>query len=501
MEFKRECGILLHPTSLPSKFGVGDLGSEAYEFVEFLYRSRQSLWQILPLNPVGYGESPFQSFSAFAGNPLLISIDKLLEEGLLEQQDIEDIPSFKSKKVEFEVVREYKSNLLRKAYNFFQNKSPDREFVKFVQSKDWLADYSLFMSLKDYFEGTAWNHWDKDIVLRNSSTIEHFRILLKEEIQYHNFIQYTFFKQWNQLRQYANEKGIKIIGDLPIFISYDSSDAWANPHLFKLDQKGEPIAVAGVPPDYFSETGQLWGNPHYNWEAMEQDEFLWWRERFSSLLEMVDIIRIDHFRGFESYWEIPYGEETAINGEWVKAPGEKLFTIIKKYLGDIPVIAEDLGIITPEVEELKNKLGFPGMKVLHFILNSGEKELCLPHNFEKNSVAYTGTHDNDTTVGWYKKLLETSPEEIKFLVDYLELNDNMTLEDICWRIIEAAYESEANTVIIPLQDVLCLDSESRMNLPSTVGGNWEWRFEQGDLAPTLEERLARLVEEHYRYSC
>ncbi|RYD05090.1 hypothetical protein N752_10990 [Desulforamulus aquiferis] len=499
MKFQRQCGILLHPTSLPSKYGIGDFGTEAYDFVDFLSNSNQSLWQILPLNPVGYGESPFQCYSAFAGNPLLISIDKLMDEGLLSAQEISEIPQFNDKRVEFNSVRKYKFGLLKKAYEKFKNSMPSHGFERFIRDSHWLEDYALFMSLKDYYDGAAWNNWDKDVAFRKPKALDNYKVLLKEEILYHKFIQYQFFKQWQELRQYSNEREIRIVGDLPIFISYDSSDVWANPSLFKLDDRGNPITVAGVPPDYFSETGQLWGNPHYNWEVMERDGFKWWIDRFSSLLEMVDIIRIDHFRGFESYWEIPYGEETAINGEWVKAPGEKLFKAIKKSLGDIPVIAEDLGIITPEVEELKEKLDFPGMKVLHFILNSGEKELYLPHNFEQNCVVYTGTHDNDTTVGWYRRLLAVNLQEIEFLEEYLDLDNDMTLEDICWRVIEVAYESEADTVIIPLQDTLCLDSDARMNRPGTVGGNWDWRAPKNYHTSALVNKLIKLAKEHYRF--
>ncbi|MEW6064648.1 MAG: 4-alpha-glucanotransferase [Bacillota bacterium] len=490
MTIKRQSGILLHPTSLPSPYGIGDLGKEAFEFVDFLTRSRQKLWQVLPLNPAGYGESPFQSFSAFAGNPLLISIDRLVEQGLLTPQDIHPLPSFSEDRVEFARVRAYKEDLLRKAFTAFQNRLKAPEYQDFVAGAHWLGDYALFMALKQYFGGLPWNHWDASIALRQEQAMENFRQLLKQEIEYHFFLQFTFFRQWMALKRYANDRGIKIIGDLPIFVSYDSSDAWANPHLFELDELGNPAKVAGVPPDYFSETGQLWGNPHYRWAAMEKDDYKWWRERFKGLLETVDIIRIDHFRGFEAYWEIPAGETTAINGRWVKGPGEKFFSIMIRYLGQIPVIAEDLGIITPEVVKLKNRFDFPGMKILQFNLHKNEKEKFLPHHYEPNSVVYTGTHDNDTTIGWYKKLL---PGDVEFLAEYLDLEPAMEAEEICWRLIEVAFRCQSNTAIIPLQDVLCLDSEARMNYPGTVGGNWEWRFRQGVLTPEIEEKLAALT--------
>lgn len=498
MKFNRASGILLHPTSLPSNYGIGDMGPEAYEFIDFLKGSQQSLWQVLPLNPPGYGESPFQCFSAFAGNPLLISPEGLVAEGLLSRDDLAKSPAFDQTKVEFERVREYKGGLLKKAFSSFKGRKSGRDYQKFIASNPWLEDYALFMALRDYFGGLPWNRWEKPIVLREVRARQYYKNLLAEAIEYHFFVQYVFFTQWLALKGYANEQGVKIIGDLPIFVSYDSSDAWSSPHLFELDEKGSPLKVAGVPPDYFSETGQLWGNPLYKWGEMEKDNFQWWLDRFSSLLKMVDIIRIDHFRGFEAYWEIEAGEETAINGRWVKAPGAKLFTTVQKHLGKIPVIAEDLGLITPEVKELKDQFQFPGMKVLHFHLNSGEKEEMLPHNYEENSVVYTGTHDNDTTLGWYKKLLLENPGEIAFLDEYLGLDGGISGKDICWRMIHVAFQSKANMVIIPMQDVLCLDTDARMNYPGTVGGNWDWRYTPGSLTSELQEKLAHLATRHNR---
>lgn len=496
MTLQRESGILLHPTSLPSKYGIGDLGEEAYQFVDFLARSRQKLWQVLPLNPPGYGESPFQSYSAFAGNPLLISIDGLVQEGLLAERDLVALPVFSAKRVDYSKAREYKLAILQKAYTNFKSQEKLKEYHSFIERSFWLPDYALFMALKEHFQGRPWNQWDSMIARREKQALVSFRKKLADEIEFHYFLQFIFYSQWQALKKYANNKGICIIGDIPIFISFDSSDAWANPHLFELDANGNPIKVAGVPPDYFSATGQLWGNPHYNWKEMSKDDYSWWRARFASILEMVDIVRIDHFRGFEAYWEIPAGEETAINGQWVKGPAERFFSTIIKYLGNIPVIAEDLGVITPEVVELKEQFQFPGMKILQFNLHSHEKEEFLPENYEANSVVYTGTHDNDTTVGWFEKLEQ---RDIDFLVEYLELIPEMTEKEICWRIIETALKSQSNTAIIPLQDVLCLGSEARMNYPGTVGGgNWEWRFSVGDLTPEIEEKLATLTIESSR---
>lgn len=486
----RESGILLHPTSLPGSHGVGDLGPGAYDFVDFLARSKQKLWQVLPLNPPGYGESPFQSYSAFAGNPLLISLEALVKEGYLTPQEISSTQTFDKDRVQFDKVSAYKTALLKGAYLRFRERDRDPSYHTFVAKSSWLPDYALFMALKEHFRSLPWNQWDRVVVLREESVLNEYRHQLQEEIAYHFFLQYIFFRQWLALKQYANTRGIRIIGDIPIFVSYDSSDAWANPQLFELDEQGNPTKVAGVPPDYFSATGQLWGNPHYKWEEMEKNAYAWWQQRFASLLEVVDIVRIDHFRGFEAYWEIPAGEETAINGQWVKGPGAKFFAAMIKHLGNFPVIAEDLGVITPEVVALKEQFQFPGMKILHFNLHANEKKEFLPHNYEINSVVYTGTHDNDTTVGWYQKLQEADRE---FLAQYLELTSDMTEADICWRLIETAFQCKSQRAIIPLQDVLALDSDSRMNYPGTVGGNWAWRYRRSDLTHELEQRLARLT--------
>ncbi|QNB44991.1 4-alpha-glucanotransferase [Thermanaerosceptrum fracticalcis] len=487
MKLDRASGILLHPTSLSSKYGIGDMGPEAYKFIDFLKRSKQRLWQVLPLNPVGYGWSPYQSPSAFAGNHLLLSIDILREEGLLTAEDIGSIPPFPEDMVQFPLVAEFKDRLLRKAFAKFNTgeKSPAYEAFR-EENAYWLEDFVLFMALRRHFGGLAWNSWKRAIAFREKEAILYYQKNLHEEIAYHCFLQFKFFKQWTDLKRYANAQGIKIIGDLPIFISYDSSDTWANPRLFALDDRGNPVKVAGVPPDYFSETGQLWGNPHYDWAEMEKDDYQWWRKRFEYLLKLADFVRVDHFRGFEAYWEIPAGESTAVNGRWVKGPGEKFFFTIRRYLGELPVIAEDLGVITPEVVELKEKCGFPGMKVLQFL---AEEELERESG-EEEIVYYTGTHDNDTLLGWYRK-------KILSQLDSPESGHNE--EEKCWEYIELVFCSRAKWAIVPLQDVLCLDNEARMNTPGTVDGNWQWRFREGALTSGLEKRLALLTLKYQRY--
>ncbi|OGO79449.1 MAG: 4-alpha-glucanotransferase [Clostridiales bacterium GWB2_37_7] len=498
MKFNRESGILLHPTSLPSKYGIGDLGKEAYEFIDFLYNSKQRLWQVLPLGPVGYGESPYQSFSAFAGNTMLISIDRMIELNILTRQDILSVPSFNADKVDFEPVKEYKQKLFKLAFNRFCA-SDNEAFELFVEENGyWLDEYSFFMALKDHFGGVAWNCWEKSIAKREAYAMEYYKKLLRDEITYQKFLQFMFFTQWLELKAYANKKNIKIIGDIPIFISNDSSDAWSQRELFEINEEGYPIKVAGVPPDFFSETGQYWGNPHYKWDKIENSQFKWWIDRFEMLLKVVDIIRIDHFRGFEAYWEIPGSEVTAINGKWVKAPGKKLFAAIEKHLGKLPIIVEDLGVITKEVEQLKKELDFPGMKILQFTFGKGSEERFLPHNYEIDSVVYTGTHDNNTTVGWYKDSLQSQPEAIEQLKRHFDIKEDVSPKDICWKLIEIAFRCNSVIAIVPMQDLLCLDSEARMNIPSTIGGNWNWRFNKEHATVEIESRLIELSKENNR---
>jgi 4-alpha-glucanotransferase len=488
LQLDRASGVLLHPTSLPAKYGIGEIGAEARKFINFLAKGGFKLWQILPLNPVGYGESPYQSFSAFAGNPLLISLEDLRREGLLSRKDLADAPFFPKDKVDYPLCREFKSKVLRQAYLTFQTKGlKSSDFQEFKERNSfWLADYALFMALKERFDNVPWNHWDKSIALREPLAIKFWEEKLADEVNYHLFLQYKFFSQWQDLKKYAGKKGIRIIGDLPLYVSYDSSDAWVYSHLFELDETGNPLKVGGVPPDYFSSTGQLWGNPLYKWEEMAKDDYLWWRERIKVLLELVDVIRLDHFRGFEAYWEVPASEKTAVNGRWVKGPGEKFFSVITEYLGDLPLMAEDLGFITPEVVALKEKLGFPGMKVLQFI---DREPFPAPLTDVGNWVYYTGTHDNDTLLGWYEKTI---------LAQLASENREKWRENICWELIELVYQSKAQWVIIPLQDLLELDSNARMNTPGTVGGNWDWRFQKGDLTRKMAKKALDLQNKYAR---
>jgi 4-alpha-glucanotransferase len=488
MSFPRSSGILLHPTSLPGPFGIGDFGPEAYKFVDFLVEAGQSLWQVLPLGPTGYGDSPYACYSAFAGNTLLISPEQLLKEELLESAPSLDT---KEHKVDFGEVHTSKEQVLRGAYERY-TKTTDTAlrsaFETFAQEQaHWLEDYALFRALKDAHGGVAWHEWKPRA-----------REDLREEVEAQMFYQFLFFRQWFALKSYANEHGVRIVGDLPIFVAHDSADVWTNPEQFKLDKKGKPLVVAGVPPDYFSSTGQLWGNPLYNWERMQADGFKWWIERVRATLTVVDVARVDHFRGFAACWEIPGGDKTAERGQWVEAPGRELFTAIRKALGDLPLIAEDLGVITPDVVALREEFGFPGMRILQFGFGSDSQNIDLPHNYVPNVVAYTGTHDNDTTVGWFQSVAgegstrtaKQIERERKFCLDYL----NTEGEEIHWDFIRTVLASVANTAIIPLQDLLGLGTEARMNLPNSTEGNWAWRFASGALTTNLAARLKALTE-------
>ncbi|WP_392535876.1 4-alpha-glucanotransferase [Nostoc sp. C117] len=492
MPFPRSSGILLHPTSFPSRFGIGDLGLEAYRFIDFLKESHQQYWQVLPLGPTGYGNSPYMCYSAMAGNPLLISPEKLLEEGLLVEEDFANLPGFPLEKVDFDQVVPIKIGLLKKACEKFRaNATPiqQKEFAGFCDSKAyWLDNYALFMALKDANEGASWNTWKREFVKREPEALAQVERRLNGEIFYYKFIQFEFFRQWSDLKSYANMRGIDIIGDIPIYVAHDSADVWAHPDIFCLDEEtGEAAQMAGVPPDYFSATGQLWGNPVYNWEELQKQDFKWWLQRFEAMLDYVDIIRIDHFRGFEAYWSVPQGEETAMNGEWVEAPGDAFFEAIKQKLGKLPVLAEDLGVITPEVEALRDKYEFPGMKVLQFAFGSDPANPFLPFNYPRNAVVYTGTHDNDTTLGWFNT---ANDNEKQNLLLYLGC---ISPEGIHWDLIRLALSSIANQAIIPLQDVLGLGNEARMNFPSVAEGNWEWRYQGAALTEELGTRLKALT--------
>lgn len=497
MPFPRSSGILLHPTSFPSRFGIGDLGLEAYRFVDFLAQSAQQLWQVLPVGPTGYGNSPYASYSAMAGNPLLISPDRLRDQGLIAEEDFTNLPAFPVEKVDFEQVVQIKIPLLKKACENFKSKATplqQQEFAGFCEAKAyWLDDYALFMALKDTQEGASWHTWEPEIKRRQPDAIEQSRQRLEAEIFYYKYIQFEFFSQWSELKKYANMRGVQIIGDIPIYVAHDSADVWAHPENFCLDEEtGEAALMAGVPPDYFSATGQLWGNPVYKWDKLQQLDFNWWVQRFQAMLDYVDIIRIDHFRGFQAYWAVRQGETTAMNGEWVEAPGTALFQVLKDKLGKLPVLAEDLGVITPEVEALRDQFEFPGMKILQFAFGSGPGNPYLPFNYPRNCVVYTGTHDNDTTVGWFNQL--SDHEKDAFLL-YLGCTSP---EGIHWDLIRIALSSVVNQAIIPLQDVIGLGTEARMNVPSQAEGNWGWRYQADTLTDELRHRLKSLTETYGR---
>ena len=495
--FERSSGILFHPTSLPGKYGIGTLGKEAYAFIDFLKKSKQKLWQIFPLGPTGYGDSPYQSFSSFAGNPYLIDFDLLIEAHLLSEEDLKDIFFGDNEEyIDYGAIYNQKYPLLRKAYENF--KSSDNNEMKGSlenfkrENSSWLNDYSLYISLKNHFNGLPWNEWAQDIKNREEASMHQYRSELADDIEYHNFIQFLFFKQWGDVKRYANENGIKIIGDIPIFVAADSSDAWANPEIFLFDEERKPVKVAGVPPDYFSATGQLWGNPLYNWEKLKETNYSWWVERVRANLSTCDIIRIDHFRGFEAYWAVPYGDDTAINGQWEPGPGIDLFNAIKSQLGELPIIAEDLGLMTQGVIDLREATDFPGMKILGFAFDSGEENDYLPHTYTKNCVVYTGTHDNDTLVGWFQKAKE---EDRQFARDYLNSRSD---DEIHWDAIRGAWSSVACMAISPVQDFLGLGSEARINTPGVASGNWQWRLKQGVLTNELAERIAKLTKIYSR---
>jgi 4-alpha-glucanotransferase len=496
-ENPRCSGILLHPTSLPGPHGIGSLGGGALGFVDFLEASEQCVWQVLPLGPTGYGDSPYQSFSSFAGNPLLIDLEALVEDGFLAPEHLRHTPEFPKDHVEYATVFAFKRELLKSAHLYWKRRGDSasrKAFDAFCRSeRSWLEDFSLFMALKRSFEAEgnpgAWSSWPPELIRREPDALERWRKSAAGEIEQQKFQQFLFFRQWDTVKRYAQEKGIHIIGDLPIYVAYDSADAWANQELFYFDENGSPTVVAGVPPDYFSETGQLWGNPIYNWKRHQDTAYRWWLERIRSGLRLVDSLRIDHFRGFEAYWEVPAGEQTAATGRWVKGPGAYFFDVLKRELGkdfgELPLIAEDLGVITPPVQELRDRYGFPGMKVLQFAFDGDADNDYLPHNYLPNCVAYTGTHDNDTTLGWYRRESEAVKDQVR---RYLGRDDH----DIVWDMIRLAFSSTADTAVIPLQDAMKLGSEARMNVPSRSGGNWQWRFTEDMITEQIIGRLREI---------
>ena len=498
MKFNRSGGLLLHPTSLPGPYGIGDLGPQAYRFVDWLVSTGCTLWQVLPLGPTGYGDSPYQCFSAFAGNPYLISFDALIEDGLLTSADLAGMPDFNTSRVDYGQLIPWKLELLHKAFARFATAAEilRQEFEQFrSENAAWLDDFALFMSIKEANGGGAWSGWDESLRKRKQPAIDHARKAHAEDILRYSLYQFLFFRQWTRLRAYANERDIKIIGDIPIFIAYDSADAWAHPDLFFLDEESLPTVVAGVPPDYFSATGQLWGNPLYRWPVHKVNGYAWWLERFHSVLNFVDVVRLDHFRGFAGYYEIPYGAPTAEKGQWMTGPGKDFFETVSEKLsgsenGSMPIIAEDLGLITPDVVELRDSFDLPGMKILQFGF-SNPSDPFLPHNYTRNCVAYTGTHDNDTARGWF----ESAPEaERKFALRYL----NSDGTDFAWDLIRGVWSSVAVYAIAPMQDLLGLGTEARMNYPSRLGGNWEWRMKEDDKNSAVAGRLREFNELYSR---
>lgn len=494
MPFTRSSGILLHPTSLPGPYGIGELGSAAYRWVDWLSATGSTLWQILPVGPTGYGDSPYQCFSAFAGNPYLISVELLLEDGLLTQDDLADMPKFTPDAVDFGAIYNWKLPLLDRAFVRYQageGANYAEAMAQFRQENaHWLEDFALFMALKEAHGGASWIEWPAKLRQRDQATLTKARKAHATAVEKQIFRQFLFFKHWNDVRAYANEKGLQIIGDIPIFVAFDSADVWANPELFYMDKEGKPTVVAGVPPDYFSATGQLWGNPLYRWDYHHETGYAWWLSRLRQVLKQVDIIRLDHFRGFYDYWEIPAGEETAINGKWMDGPRGKFFDAVKAEFGELPILAEDLGYLSPGVLELRDEYDLPGMKVMVFAFYDDPENEFLPHNHTTNCTVYTGTHDNDTVVGWYNRVTD---EERDFARRFLARDGH----DIAWDLIRAAWGSPAVFALTTMQDMLSLGNEARMNYPGQPSGNWAWRMKADDLSEGLQ---ARLDETNFLYA-
>ncbi len=486
---ERAGGVLLHPTSLPGKYGIGTLGEAARDFIDFLSKAKQRYWQVLPLGPTGFADSPYQCFSAHAGNPNMIDLDELVTEKWLDPAVLLQSPRFNQDQVDFDRIQKFRTPLLKMAYQrFTEHRDPTvklgfRNFLK--EHYRWVNDYALFQAIKSHFDGEPWYRWEKKIREREPEAMTYFQNLLREETDYHKFLQYLFFRQYFSIKSYAHKKSIRIIGDLPIYVALDSADTWADPTIFELDSAMCPQRVGGVPPDYFTEDGQLWGNPLFRWKEKQEEVFQWWADRIETNLNLFDIIRIDHFRGFEAFWAVPATETTARDGEWVEGPGKDFFTYLTKKFGFLPFIAEDLGVITPAVDELRDAFIFPGMKVLSFAFDSSEANNYLPYTYSKNCVVYTGTHDNDTTVGWFES---ASDDNRNYALEYL----NSSGADIHWEMIRLAWSSVANTAIVPVQDLLGLDSRARMNIPGTIQNNWRWRASRSCFTDKLAERMAHL---------
>ncbi|VDY69555.1 4-alpha-glucanotransferase [Streptococcus sanguinis] len=493
---KRQSGVLMHISSLPGKYGIGSFGQSAYDFVDFLVRTKQRYWQILPLGTTSYGDSPYQSFSAFAGNTYFIDFDILIEEGLLDEADVKgadfgDDP----RKVDYAKIFDARRPIMEKAVARFLKAEDLSDYESFVeQNAAWLEVFAEYMAIKEHFDNLAWTEWpDEAIRRREAASLASYREKLADKLTYHRVTQYLFFKQWLRLKAYANEHHIEIVGDMPIYVAADSADVWAQPHFFKTDAVGKPTCVAGCPPDEFSETGQLWGNPIYDWEAMDKDGYAWWIERLRESFKIYDIVRIDHFRGFESYWEVPAGSETSASGKWVKGPDYKLFAAVKEALGDLNIIAEDLGFMTDEVIELRERTGFPGMKILQFAFNPDDESIDSPHLAPNNSVMYTGTHDNNTVLGWYKDEIDDATRQ--YMAQYTNRKEYETVPHAMLRTIFASVSFMA---IATMQDLLELDSAARMNYPSTIGGNWTWRMTAEELNPIVEGELYSLTKTYRR---
>lgn len=499
LQLPRSSGILLHISSLPCKYGIGDLGPAAYQFADFLAEAGQRVWQVLPLVPVGHGNSPYSSPSTFAGNPLFTSPDVLLGEGLLEKDELNGRVDFPDDHVDFEAVIPYKHTLLSRAFDHFRRGESNIDAEAFqnfrAANAHWLPDYALFVALKNAFDNTAWTEWPRSLAARDPSALMDAREQHREAVEQHEFAQFLFSRQWNSLRRYCGDRGILLFGDLPIYVAHDSADVWAHRDLFYLDGSGRSTVVAGVPPDYFSETGQRWGNPIYRWDLMHERGYSWWTRRFEKIFSLVDLVRLDHFRAFDGYWEIPASEDTAIHGRWVDGPGESLFQAIEDALGPLPLVAENLGMITPTVTDLMDAFGFPGMAVLQFAFGGDAHHAFLPHNYRPNVVAYTGTHDNDTIVGWWKSMEKngagSGPRATMLAREYLALDSDG--EQVHWSSVRALMASVATVVVSPLQDILGLGSEARMNVPGRSDGNWSWRYRDDQLTGSVRKKLKTLT--------
>ena len=498
MDFTRESGVLLHPTSLPGKYGIGEIGPEAYRFIDQLEKMGQRLWQILPHGPTSYGDSPYQSLSTFAGNHLLISFDQLAKDKFLNPARLKKFPEFPADSVDYGPVIDARMDVLRSVCRTFERNASEhrkRAYQRFCkQEAHWLDDYALFYALKDAHDLRPWTEWPEELALRDPAALEKARKTYRVAMRNVKIMQFLFDQQWRKLRNYAHRKGVRLVGDIPIFVAHDSADVWANPELYYLDGKGEPLLIAGVPPDYFSATGQRWGNPLYRWDIHQHTGYTWWIRRIQKIFEMVDIVRIDHFRGFEAYWEIPAHEKTAMNGRWVEGPGEDIFDAMIKAIGPLPIIAEDLGVITEGVEALRDKYHFPGMRILQFAFGNDSKAADYrPESYPPNCVVYTGTHDNDTTGGWFwseagegsTRTQEEIEKERRTILEYVGTDGG----EIHWDLIAVACKSKANTAVYPLQDLLGLGSEARMNVPGVEGGNWRWRFTWDQLTPEIMQRM------------